>query len=164
MRYLITFTCYGARLHGDDEGSVDPGHNQPGNRLLDAQPGRVAAETARMDQAPYFLDGECRRAVLEAIREVCLHRGWNLWAAHVRTNHVHVVVEGDTAPERIMNDFKAYASRRLNLSGLDAPGRRRWSRHGSTRWLAADESVQEAIRYVVYGQGEPMAVFLAELL
>jgi hypothetical protein len=34
-----------------------------------------------------------------------------------------------------MNDMKSYASRRLNQLGLDEPARRRWARHGSTRWL-----------------------------
>ena len=47
---------------------------------------------------------------------VCAHRGWNL-------------------PARIMNDYKAYASRHLNRMGLEGPGRKRWARHGSTRWL-----------------------------
>jgi REP element-mobilizing transposase RayT len=32
-------------------------------------------------------------------------------AAHARTNHVHIVVDADVPPERIMNDLKSYASR-----------------------------------------------------
>ena len=88
------------------------------------------------------------------------HRGWNLLAAHVRTNHVHVIVEAEVQPEKVMNDFKAYASRALNRLDGHEPGRRRWARHGSTRWLWRDQDVGEAIRYVVEQQGEPMAVFL----
>ena len=34
----------------------------------------------------------------------------------------------------------------LNQLGRDEPGRRRWARHGSTRWLWKDEDVREAIR------------------
>jgi hypothetical protein len=63
-----------------------------------------------------------------------------------------------------MHAFKAYASRDLNRLAIDAPDRKRWARHGSTRWLWKDEDVQEAIRYVVSGQGEPMEVYLDELL
>jgi hypothetical protein len=33
-----------------------------------------------------------------------------------------------------------------------------------TRWLWKDEDVPEAIRHVVSGQGEPMAVFAVDLL
>ena len=86
-----------------------------------------------MDQPPYHLDQIRRDAVLQAIQEVCGHRGWTLLAAHVRSNHVHAVVETETRPERIMSDFKAYASRRLNWMKLDQPNRKRWARHGSTR-------------------------------
>ena len=87
------------------------------------------------DRVPYFLDKERRMRVLDALREVCVQRKWNLWAAHVRTNHVHVVVEADVRPEKVMKTFKAYASRGLNLLGIDGVGRKMWARHGSTRWL-----------------------------
>ena len=69
------------------------------------------------------------------IRGVCAHRGWKLLAAKVRRNHVHTVVEAEVPPERVMNVFKAYASRHLNGMRLQEPGPKRWARHGSTRWL-----------------------------
>ncbi len=114
-----------------------------------------------MLQAPYLLDRRSRETVLEALREVCVHRGWSLLAAHVRTNHVHAVVVADVRPESVLNDFKSYASGGLNRLGKERPDRKRWARHGSTQWLWKDQDVQEAIRYVVEGQGEPMAVFLS---
>lgn len=117
-----------------------------------------------MDLRPYFLDSDRRAIVLDCLRSGCVHRGWILWTAHVRTNHVHVVVEADIRPEMVMNALKSYASRGLNLSGIDGPDRKRWARHGSTRWLWKDEDVQEAIRYAVSGQGDPMEVYLRELL
>ena len=117
-----------------------------------------------MNQAPYLLDRDSRAAVLEALREVCRQRGWSLLAAQVRTNHVHVVVEAEVRPEKVMNDFKSYASRGLNRLGRDGSDRKRWARHGSTRWLWKDQDVQEAIRYVVEEQGEPMAVFVADVV
>jgi hypothetical protein len=61
-----------------------------------------------------------------------------------------------------MHAFKAYASRNLNRLGIDEPDRKRWARHGSTRWLWKDEDVRRATQYVVFEQGEPMEVFLAE--
>ena len=115
-----------------------------------------------MDQPPYTMDTARRGIVLASLRERCSAHHWNLLAAHVRTTHVHVVVEADARPERIMNDLKSYASRCLNQAGLDETGRKRWARHGSTRWLWAPESVSSAIRYVVDEQGDPMAVFEAE--
>ena len=116
-----------------------------------------------MKQAAFKLDRESGAVVLGAIREVCCFRGWKLFAAHVRTNHVHVVVEGEDPPEKVIVDFKAYASRALNQVEGGDRDRRRWARHGSTRWLWKDGDVREAVRYVVEGQGEAMAVFLGEV-
>jgi REP element-mobilizing transposase RayT len=162
MRYFITFASYGAHLHGDESGSVDRRHNVFGGRLVEADPRRVSAEGQRMLHAPYLLDRESRAVVLKSLQEVCTYRRWNLLAAHVRTNYVHVVVEAEAPPEKIMNDFKAYASRGLNRLLPEGPAPIRWARHGSTRWLFQDHDVLDAIRYVVDEQGEAMAVFVAD--
>jgi REP element-mobilizing transposase RayT len=157
--YPITFACYGTHLHGCESGSVDRRHNAPRTPILEVDSGRVAFEAELMDQAPYHLDQTRRDAVLETIQEVCVHRGWSRLAAHVRSNHVHTVVEAEVPPERVMGDFKADASRRLNRMSLDAPNRKRWARHGSTRWLWQPQHVSAAMQYVVIEQGEPMSVF-----
>ena len=163
MRYFITFACYGAHLHGDESGSVDRRHNLFGGRSLETDLQRAAAERRSMNQPPFELGCDSRAIVLQALEDVCCHRGWDLLAAHVRRNHVHVVVGAEVPPEKAMNDFKAYASRALNQFGGEEPGRKRWARHGSTRWLWKDQDVREAIRYVVEDQGEPMAVFLGDV-
>ena len=141
-------------------GSVDRKHNIPGSRSAEAKPERVEMKRVLMDQAFYFLDDDRRATVLAAFGEVCFHRGWFLLAAHVRTNHVHAVVEAEALPEKVMHAFKAYASRNLNRLGVDSPERKRWARHGSTLWLWKDEDVRAAIRYVVSEEGEPMAVYV----
>ena len=164
MRYLITFACYGARLHGDESGSVDRHHNLVGSRLLEPDGERVMAERREMLQDPYVLDEAARQLVLAAIQRHCGYRDWNLLAVHVRSNYVHIIVEGETRPERIMNEFKSYASRELNQSTSERPDRKRWARHGSTRWLCKDEDVRHALHYVVDEQGEPMALFVADEL
>ncbi len=51
-----------------------------------------------------------------------------------------------------MKDFKAYASRALNAVALDTPDRKRWSCHGSTRYLIS----REAVDYVLRRQDEPL--------
>ena len=84
MTYLITFAAYGNRLHGSESGSVDRDHNVPGTPILEVDSARAAGERESMYQAPYTLDQIRRDVVLEAIQEVCAHRGWSLLAAHVR--------------------------------------------------------------------------------
>lgn len=161
MTYLITFACYGAHLHGDETGSVDRKHNQPGSRTVVADRGRVALERRLMDQPPYVMDQVRRDAVLAALLERSSELGWELLAAHVRENHVHIVIAAHVVPERIMNDLKSYASRVLNRLRIDTPDRKRWARHGSTRWLRGSKHVVAAIRYVIEKQGDPMAVYVA---
>ena len=62
MRYFVTFACYGARLHGDESGSVDRHHNLVGSRLLEPDAKRLMAERREMLQDPYVL-AEAGRAV-----------------------------------------------------------------------------------------------------
>ena len=92
LAYLITFTCYGARLHGDVCGSVDRNHNVHGTPFLAPNSSRVGSEERRSKHAPYLLDRGRRALVLRAVLELCSHRGWRPLAAHVRTQHVHLVV------------------------------------------------------------------------
>jgi len=153
LRYLITFSCYGSRLHGAEAGAVDRKHSVPGTRFVVPNAVLEAMGSEEMDQPPYSLDRIRRGIVLEAVGDVCAYRGWDLLAAHVRTNHVHVVVETAVAPEKAMHAFKAYASRKLNELGCDAVGRKRWARHGSTRWLWKDAEVRRAVEYVVRVRG-----------
>ena len=125
----------------------------------------ITFKVDRMTQPPYRLDESRRASVLAALQDRCTEREWFLFAAHVRTNHVHVIIEAQAEePERVMTDLKAFASRRLNESGMDRAGRKRWARHGSTRRLWKTDAVLAAIRYVVNGQGEPMAVYEADPL
>jgi REP element-mobilizing transposase RayT len=97
---------------------------------------------ASLKQAPYEMDQGQRAIVLQAIGEVCRYKGWRLLAAHVRSSHVHTVVDADVAPEAVMNAFKSYASR-------------------STRYLWSSARVAAAVRYVLDKQGEPMACYQA---
>ena len=160
----ITFPCYGTHLPGEEGGLVDRNHNVPGGRYVPADLRRQEAVRGQMDQPPYQLDAKRRGVVLKAIRGVCSHRGWLLLAAHVRMTHVHVVVDAGAPPEKVMNDFKAYASWALNEAGLDRPERKRWARHGSTRYLRTPEEIRAAVHYVVSEQGEAMAVFYGDPL
>lgn len=124
--------------------------------------GARLARTKSLGQQEYHLNEVHRGIVLAAIQEVCRYRGWTLVAAHVRSTHVHTIVEAEVRPEKVLNDFKKYASRRLNEGSLDIQNRKRWSRHGSTRWLFHRDGVAAAIRYVVEQQGEAMAMYVAE--
>ena len=155
--YLITFSCYGQHLHGDERGSVDRFHNQPGSRLLPEDEPRRQVAKALMKEPIYRLTPGARVIVLETVREACTYRGWILDACHVRSNHVHVVVTSREDADRVMNILKARSSRALNDAGERRD--RRWARHGSTKEIVNRDGLVRAIRYVLEGQGKPMAVW-----
>ncbi len=109
-----------------------------------------------MFPVPYLLDKDRRMTVLDALREVCSYRGWNLWAAHVRTNHVHVIVEAEVRPENVMNALKSYASRSLDRLATDGPDRKRgramevrdgYGKTGTSRKLSATSYRGKANRW-----------------
>ena len=111
-----------------------------------------------MKQDEYLLASpESRTIVRDAIVKVCKFRGWFLHALHVRTNHVHGIVDAEVAPSRIFNDWKAYSSRALNN-----PGRIHWSRGGSTRRIETPHGLNRAMHYVLYGQGELMETYYSD--
>ncbi len=163
--YFITFSTYGTRLHGDPRGTVDRDHNVPGDPLLEPSANWVAYREHQLADAPYLLDAPSRAIVLLAICQHATFRGWHLYAAHVRTNHVHIVVQADTTPERVMGEFKAYASRALNAANPDETGEhRRWTRHGSTLWLKSDDAIVEKVRYTAFEQGAIMSLYVVPLV
>src|SRR3989442_4560010 len=114
----------------------------------------------RMKQKPYSLDQPRRSIVRDSVIEVCRHRKWSLFALHVRTNHLHSIVGAPLPPEPVMDDFKEYSSRNLNLARIDPEKRRRWARHGSTDYLWTRERFLGALKYVPYEQGSWMEVYI----
>ena len=144
-------------MHGDCDGSVDPQHNFFGTRLLEKSEERVRYERWKMQGSPQLLSRNSRAITLRSIEDTCLREKWRLLAAHVRSTHVHAVVGAAGRPEQVLGKLKSCASRALN----EAFGhqKKRWSRHGSTRWLRDPEHIEAAIHYVVQQQGRPMSLF-----
>lgn len=151
--YMITFRCYGTWLHGDSRGAMDRrNHNCPGDPLMPADARLWASRRAALTQTPMQLDAAQRRLVAETIGAVCCYRNWQLHAAEVRTEHVHVVVSGECRPEAIMTTLKAWCTRRLREAGVLAANGKVWSRHGSTRYLWSEQALEQACRYTLEAQ------------
>jgi REP element-mobilizing transposase RayT len=159
LAYFITFTTYGTWLHGRDPGSVDTDHNEPHTPFLPGDPKTEQDMRDQMTQPEYRLEGDRRAVVLQTVLEVARHRGWQVWAIHVRSNHVHMIITAPTTPEKVMSDVKAWTSRRLREAFGESADRRRWTEHGSTRYVWTESVLADKIAYVVEGQGIPMAVY-----
>jgi REP element-mobilizing transposase RayT len=148
LAYLITWTTYGTWLPGDERGWVDRG--TPGVQAPD--PARQGAAYQQLVEAPVILDPEQRALVEATVRAHCDFRHWSLHAVNVRSNHVHVVVTAPaTEPKKVMDQFKAWCSRRLNERAGKVQDRW-WTRHGSTKWINDEDYFHNAIRYVLERQ------------
>ena len=90
----------------------------------------------------------------------CRIRKWSLFALNVRSNHIHVVVAASNKkPEMVLGAFKANATRQLREDGLWPYPATPWADGGSKRRLWNEQSVAEAIDYVLYGQGDDIPDF-----
>src|SRR5438552_16443471 len=100
LAYLITFRCYGTWLHGDERSSIDRrNYNRYGTPDMPTNKKLLADEKSALKTTAFALDGAQRNVVEMAIREVCEYRGYSLYAASVRTNHVHSVATSTCKPE-----------------------------------------------------------------
>ena len=157
LAYFLTWHTYGTWLHGDSRGSVDDRHNVFTAPFAPAEDRRELWERNRLRHPPVRLDRSAREIVQNTILAVVSHRGWSALAVHVRTTHAHVVVVSSAPAERVMNDLKAYATRRLREAGLSLSTESVWSRHGSTRYLWDDDQVWHAVTYTIEEQGTLLA-------
>ena len=158
LGYFITFHTYGTWLHGCAEGSVDDDHSTPGTTFLPIDLPRHQREQRALKHPPVTLDKQRRFVVDATIREVCTHRSWRLRALQARTTHVHIVVCGEHTPERMMNHFKAYCTRRMREAFVLSKEIEPWAHHGSTRYLNTERSFRRAVQYVLEEQGELLAM------
>ncbi len=95
----------------------------------------------------------------QTIREHCSFRQWLLHAFNCCSNHIHVVVTANRDADEVLNQFKAWCSRKLSdEAGIDKAvaakaGRRRWFTEGGDKEaIEVDEYLENAIRYVLEGQ------------
>jgi REP element-mobilizing transposase RayT len=168
--WLLTWTTYGTWLPGDRRGFVSNvadsqgnavRHNIPGTRCDKDIRGLHSFAEQQLAHEPVMLERDQASALADQFRETAQYRGWNLLAAAVMRNHVHLVVrvEGDPAPDTLLRDFKSYGSRRLNR--LFEPRERWWTQSGSKRKLPDSTAAATAVRYV-RNQQYPLIVWLPD--
>ncbi|NNE66208.1 MAG: hypothetical protein HKN33_06545 [Pyrinomonadaceae bacterium] len=154
LAYLISFRTYGTWLHGDSRGSTDRNNNVYGDPFYPVHPEWERMRQSQLKSSPVKLNRLRRKAVNDAVTETCILRKWHLIAKAARTNHVHVVVNiGDKSPGAALNALKAYATRKMRELGLWNRKHSPWAARGSKKRLWTEEDVDNAVDYVLNGQG-----------
>lgn len=162
--WLLTWRTYGTWLPGDARGSVTRVRDGSGPRvehdgwgaLIDGpMPGLETAAREAMTGETVLLTANQADALAEQLVETARHRGWIILAGAVMSNHVHLVVgvPGDPDPEKLLGDFKAWGSRKLNRGWGKRPNGTWWVEHGSRRKLPNETAVQGAVSYVAEQSG-----------
>jgi REP element-mobilizing transposase RayT len=157
--YFITFTTYGTRLHGDQRGTVDRENNQFDTPLCKTNHNLNWHMKKQSKQSQIILTDEQRQAVLTAIKNTCQHNNWQLFAAHVRSNHIHLIVKSGSPPEKIMSTLKSFSTKALNKQRGTKRNKTYWTRHGSTRYIWCSDFLYPAMQYVIDGQGAKNACY-----
>ena len=163
--WLLTWTCYGNRLPGDERGFVSRvrdrrpdesnaktrrEHDTPGTEYDAGMPGLWQSAHDLLKCDPIRLNVDQALALLDQFHETAAYRCWVLHAVAAMADHAHIVVEAlsEIDPSDLLADFKAYGSRALNRRwGKPASGTW-WTEGGSKRKKATAEAIEEAIGYV----------------
>jgi len=157
--WFLTWTTYGSWLPGDPRGFVsqlrdNQGlpyiHNLPGTPYEAEIPQLQKTMRAAMLGPPIRLILDQAKAITTQFQETATYRDWLLFASGVMANHVHIVVgvPGDPDPEKILHDFKSYASRSLNRSWSRPVNGTWWTESGSKRKLPNEQAIRDAVNYI----------------
>jgi hypothetical protein len=108
LAYHITFGTYGARLHGDERGTVTRGHNGQESILLGPDEVLESYESEQMRFAKVELTDEHMRYAEQVIPSICERGGWVLLAWAAGPDHVHVVLHARADGAAVRKWFKRW--------------------------------------------------------
>ncbi|HLD84864.1 MAG TPA: transposase [Coxiellaceae bacterium] len=153
LAYFLTFTTYGTWLHGDNRTSVIRKTKNEAARQISPHLKLFNMMQHHLKENSYEMTRDERNIVLNTIKTSCKINRWFLHALHVRSNHVHAVIDADQLPEYIAGKFKANASRELKQLPKNQSRQKFWTRHASTQYLWSEHDMHFAMQYVIEQQG-----------
>ncbi|WP_417739281.1 hypothetical protein [Rosistilla oblonga] len=143
LAYFITFTVYGTFLQGDSRWwrSRGKGSQTP-------QPRLEQWHRDRLNHDVVLLDDDQRAAVEAEIHRFSEYRGWKLWKANPRSNHVHVVVTAmGYNGAKVRDQIKANCTRVIRESWPMFIDRPVWTVGGDWQCVNTEEELEQVILY-----------------
>src|SRR5690606_7459946 len=110
---------------------------------LDDQPDLYAYHHTQLSSSPVVLDAVQRQIVRGTIIKHCDLRRWRLFALHVRSNHVHVVVKANKSIEQASNELKGWPKRILGEHGFKP--QKVWTGGSSKVFIFTENKLKEKI-------------------
>ena len=147
ITYFITWTTYGTWLPGDARGwRQSHKGNQP------PQPRLEAWCRNRLSEKPVILTELQRLKVEDVCRQHAQIRNWMLHAVSARSNHVHLAVTADKAPELVRDQFKANATRVLRQAPEAITNDKVWTRGGDCEVIEGEDNLARVVEYILEAQ------------
>jgi len=143
LAFFITWTVYGTFLQGDSRwwNARRKGSQSP-------QPLLEQWHRDRLKHDVLLLTDDHRSVVAGEIRRLSDYRGWNLWVANPRSNHVHVVVSAaEYSGKKVRDQMKANCTRVLRESFSEFVDRPVWTAGGDWKCLNSEGDLDTAIIY-----------------
>ena len=157
--YFITFTTYGNWMHGDARESIDPKHNQFLTPRIKQNKNLQNNMREKMRGQIIILNELQRETVLKSIIHASNHYHWRLYAAHVRTNHIHILINAMEKPDRVTTKIKSFATRFLKTHHPEIPIQKLWARGKSARYVWDLAFLSIVHNYIIEEQGKKMACY-----
>lgn len=139
LGYMVTWTTYGTRLQGDERGYVKNG------KAAGEKKGLEAANKEAQKYDAVILNRRQRQIIEAANLEEAKSIGEKIPAISIRSNHVHIVIDGGMNPaDEVVSRFKNAGYSAIRKEGSCG---RIWTRGYDKRYCFDKESLQERIRY-----------------
>jgi REP element-mobilizing transposase RayT len=143
LAYFITWTVYGTFLQGDSRWWS---HRRQGKTK--PQPRLEQWHRHRLKHDVLLLTAEQRPIVETEICRLCDFRGWHLWTANPRTNHIHVVVTAALhSGTQVRDQLKANCTRVLRERYPIFKDRPVWSVGGDWKGINAEDDLEAVVEY-----------------
>jgi REP element-mobilizing transposase RayT len=154
---LVTWTCYGTWLPGDErgfvsnklrgDGSFDRKRNAPGTEPHADDPYTHSVASELQEWPTVMLTPAQALAAANSLCELARKRKWIIHRAAIMANHVHVVVancpDDGPAARRVLKGVTS-----ADLSRAEGKSLRWWTAGGSNRYLKGTEAIEAGIQYV----------------
>lgn len=147
----ITFGTYGTRLHGSPRPTVDRQHNQRGTPFLEVSTRRESFERGRLRLSPVVLTRAQQQHIESTVSALCERGGWSLVACAAGPDHVHVLLDVDSAihGRQVRPLLKRWLTQALDARWKADERASWWAEGGSTKPVKNAAYRDSAIRYIL---------------
>ena len=124
-----------------------------GDGAQEPQPRLAQWRRERLKHAVLLLTPEQRATAERECQRHCDHRGWRLWAASARSNHVHAVVTAvGYSGKTVRDQFKANCTRGLREQWSVFRDRPVWTVGGDWECINCEDDLDVVCQYVSQAQ------------